>query len=80
MNQRIPPHIIKFFWGDNCAELNFKNNKKYIVQTLLEKGDINDIKWLLSQSSPLDIRLLLPSLKLSSKSAHFWKIFFNVNL
>lgn len=77
MNQKIPSQIIKFFWGDNKTELSFRNNKKYIVQTLLEKGDINDIKWLFSQLSSLDIKSLLPSLKLSSKSEHFWKTFFN---
>jgi len=80
MDQKIPSQIIKFFWGDNSAKLSFRNNKKYIIQTLLEKGDINDIKWLFSQLNSLDIKSLLSSLKLSSKSAHFWKIFFNTRI
>lgn len=77
MNPKIPPQIIKFFWGDNKTKLSFKNNKKYIIQTLLEKGDVNDVKWLFSHLNSLDIKSILPSLKLSNKSANFWKSFFN---
>lgn len=77
MKQIIPEHITKFFWGDDLTDLSLENNKKYIVQTLLEKGDIDDVKWLFSKVEKDEVKILLPSLKLSKLSANYWNIFFN---
>ncbi|MCX6783899.1 MAG: hypothetical protein NT141_02420 [candidate division WWE3 bacterium] len=76
MENPIPATVLKYFWGDNTQNLSLLDNKKYIVQTLLEKGDTPDIKWLFSEVGEPQIKALLPDLKLSVKSANFWKIFF----
>lgn len=75
MNSVLTPQVLKFFWGDNLSQLNWSQHKKYITQTLLEKGDSDAINWLFSLASKSEIKELLPTLKLSSKSSHFWQLY-----
>lgn len=74
MQITILPAASKFFWGDDLSQLNWEKHKKYIIQTLLEKGDAEAIEWLMSVSSREEIKKILPSLKLSAKSMSFWRL------
>ena len=65
----------KYFWGDALRELNWGDHQKYIIQTLLEKGNEDAIHWLFKMTNRSEIKQLLPELKLSPKSANFWKIY-----
>ncbi len=73
--QIFPDQVTKYFWGDDLSQLNWLHHKKYIIQTLLEKGDADSIAWLFQQSDKKEIKNMLPSLKLSQKSANFWNIY-----
>jgi hypothetical protein len=75
MPNSLPSSVTKYFWGDDLQELNWPVHKKYISQTLLDKGDLPSVKWLLNQVSGQEILDLLPSLKLSPKSRNFWQIY-----
>jgi len=75
MRQTLPQQAKKYFWGDNLSELNWSAHKRYIIETLLNKGDQKSVSWLLRQTTPEEIIKLLPSLKLDSKSLNFWKIY-----
>ncbi len=71
----LPSYITKYFWGDNVSELDLQKNKAYIVQTILDKGDQDAIRWLFSAIDLSTIKDILPSIRLSKKSAHFWNIY-----
>jgi len=75
MKNTLSPQVEKFFWGDDLTQLRWSTHKKYIIQTLLEKGDQNSVQWLFEHADPTEIRALLPSLKLSTKSSNFWKLY-----
>jgi len=75
MNNDLPPDVKSFFWGDSLSELNWKDHQKYIVQTLLSKGDEKAIHWLFSQINHQEVKAMLPSLRLDSKSATFWDLY-----
>ena len=75
MPSSLPKAVSKYFWGDDLQELNWPVHKKYISKTLLDKGDLPSVKWLLNQVSGQEILDLLPSLKLSPKSRNFWQIY-----
>jgi len=79
MANQIPQDVQKYFWGDDLGDLNLKEHQKYIVQTLLQKGDETAISWLFSQVSNIEIKKLLPKLKLDKKSAIFWSNYFEVS-
>jgi len=75
--QSLPTFITRYFWGDNLQELDVKSNKKYIVQTLLERGDQHAITWLFSVFDRSTIKKQLDEIHLSKKSANFWHIYFS---
>ncbi len=75
INQPLPSYIIQYFWGDDLFQLDLKKNKKYIIETLLEKGDIKALHWLFLQIDKQIIYRYLPTLRLSKKSEHFWNIY-----
>ncbi len=71
----LSPQVKKFFWGDDLTQLNWATHKKYIVQTLLEKGDQDSIQWLFEQANQTEVKEILPTLTLSPKSNNFWKLY-----
>lgn len=71
----LPETVKKFFWGDNLGELDWEKHKKYITQTLLEKGDSSAIHWLFSVTNKKELQSMLPQLRLDKKSANFWSIY-----
>ena len=75
MANTIPPQAKKYFWGDDLNQLNWQDHKKYIIQTLLNKGDEESVSWLLKKAGSKQIRAMLPQLKLDPKSKNFWKIY-----
>jgi len=75
MANNLPLQAKKYFWGDDLDQLDWNQHKKYISQTLLDKGDAASISWLLKQMTPQELLKMLPSLKLSPKTRNFWKIY-----
>ena len=71
----IPSSLQHYFWGDDLIKLNLKDHETYIVQTLLENGDTNALKWLFSVVNKQKIHHVLSSLRLSKKSSNFWQIY-----
>jgi len=74
-NTRIPGFISQYFWGDDLSQLHLEKNKKYIIETILEKGDKDAIHWLFSKFDKKTVAEFLPELKLSKKSANFWEVY-----
>ena len=74
-NQLIPSYVTQYFWGDDLTGLDLSKNQKYIIQTLLEMGGSDALRWLFSTIAKEKIKSFLPTLKLSRKSAHFWNIY-----
>ncbi len=75
MKVQIPSQVQVYFWGDNLHELDWSLHKKYIVQTLLEKGDGTALNWLFQYTTKDELRILLPDLKLQPRSSNFWQIY-----
>lgn len=75
INEPLPPYVRRYFWGDNLSQLDLVKNQKYIVEVLLEKGSRDALKWLLTNIDKKELKRILPTLKLSSKSANFWQIY-----
>jgi hypothetical protein len=75
MSGQIPPQVAKYFWGDDLQKLSWPAHQAYITQTILEKGDLPAVKWLLQQSNRDEIKRQLPKFKLSPKSANFWRVY-----
>lgn len=75
MKTSLPVNITKYFWGDDLSQLSWEKHQKYIIQTLLEKGNRESISWLFSKINKQDILKQILELRLSPKSKNFWKIY-----
>jgi len=75
MQQKLPKQVNKYFWGDDLNQLNWQKHKKYIIKTLLEKGDLESLSWMFKKVNKKEVKKILPSLKLSSKSTNFWNLY-----
>ena len=71
----IPEEVKKYFWGDNLSELSWLRHKKYITQTLLEKGDVLSLRWLFTMVTREEVKKMIPTLRLQKRSSNFWNIY-----
>jgi len=61
------------FWDTNISRLDLKENRRYIIERILEFGDEKAVSWLLSNYSRGDIReTLRVSRNISPKSRNYW--------
>lgn len=71
----LPDYVTKYFWGDDLTELSWEKHQKYIVQTLLNKGDGRASGWLLDQMDKSTLKNNLSNYKLDKRSANFWEFY-----
>jgi uncharacterized UBP type Zn finger protein len=75
MSHPIPIVAKKYFWGDNLSDLSWPKHKKYIVQTLLERGNTSSLRWLFQHITREEVKKMLPTLRLPKKSNNFWGVY-----
>ena len=71
----LSAQVTKYFWGDDLSVLSWEKHREYIAQTILEKGDLKAIKWLLKKTNKAWLKKIVAAKKLSPKSKNFWKIY-----
>ncbi len=75
----IPNRFKKFFWDVKFQDLDIKKHKFFIIERLLEYGDMSSIKWLLENIDKKDIRkVVCTSRRLGKKTIAFWKVYLNI--
>lgn len=70
----LPKFLEKYFWGDNLEELSWESNRRYVTQTILNKGNLQAGRWLVKKVGKSRLSLELPKYKLDPKSANYWKL------
>jgi len=70
----LPLFITKYFWGDDLSELSWETHKEYIVKTILEKGDLEAVKWILKNTDKDTLKKIIDQ-KMDPKSQNFWKFY-----
>jgi hypothetical protein len=69
------------FWDVRLEDLDEKRHQDFIIQRILEKGDLDDLRWAISfyGSDSVESVFLKNFGKTDSKSQNFWCIYFNIN-
>lgn len=77
----VPPSLERYFWSANPATLDTEAHKCYIIEQLLEYGNIEALRWMLGAYSNQDIIAILRRTRmLSPKSRCFWALLFHIDL
>ena len=73
----LPEFLRPYFWEVRFEELDSRRRARYIIERVLEYGDVPAVQWLFRTYPQENIReALTHSRALSQKSANFWALFF----
>ncbi len=68
-----PQFVRKYFWDIDFGKSNPRKHAGYFIMRILEFGDRKSFNWLKSFFGLGEIRKVVKSKKLSSKSQNFWQ-------
>lgn len=69
----------RYFWDSNVDAIDLNQSAGYIVDRILELGDIDAFGWLLKKyGDQLIIDRIKKSRQISLKSAHFFMLYFGL--
>ncbi len=74
---QIPDDLHTLFWDTDHEKVKLGKNSRYIIERVLEFGNIGAIKWLqMVYSGKKIIDVLTTARNISDKSKNFWLIWF----
>ncbi|OGW38293.1 MAG: hypothetical protein A2Y97_04740 [Nitrospirae bacterium RBG_13_39_12] len=75
----IPARFRPLFWDTSLSKIHIKINARYIIERVLEFGNMDAVKWLQKvYSFQTVINILNMSRIITDKSRNFWLIWFGV--
>lgn len=76
--QKVPSFAQKYFWDVNPNELDIEQHQRFIIERLLEQGDLDSLSWINQVYSRNDIRdIANHSRRLSPKTSNFCSLYYN---
>ena len=76
----IPTDFKRYFWDTDINKLSIEKNRNYIIERLLELGDIRELKWLKETYPKKDIiDTLKSSTRISPKTGNFFALYYQVS-
>ena len=77
---RIPRQFKFLFWDTSPERLSFQKHKQYIIERILEYGDFDADRWLLTKYSEDDlVDVVKKSKRISLKTASFYSLKYNID-
>lgn len=75
----VPMRLRTLFWDTALENINLKNHARYVIDRVLESGDLDAFTWLSNVFPGWKIQeALILSRNISVKSRNFWQIWFGV--
>lgn len=63
------------------SELDPHRRRKFIIERILNPGEIEDFRWVVKFYGEEDVKsVLIQSHRLDARSRHFWRHYFNIDL
>lgn len=68
------------FWDSDVSAINIDQYKSYIIERILELGDVQEVKWMFDHYSKDIIKEALYTCRdITNKSSQFWKLILGDN-
>ncbi len=75
----IPASLHHFFWDVDVTKLDPKKKPYFVISRLLDKGDVEAVKWVRKNYSKKEIRDSFVKLRdFSPKVARFWSLYLKI--
>lgn len=79
-SSRIPESLSVLYWDARLEEIKLKENARYVIERVLQYGDLDALNWLQRvYPSEKILDVIFISRTLTEKSKNFWRIWFGVN-
>jgi hypothetical protein len=76
--RHLPDELRKYFWDCDFDKLTLEKYPKFITERILNYGDWNSVKWLLTLINLDFIRQLIESSReFNEKTRNFWNVLLN---
>lgn len=80
MPTTIPEKIKSLLWDSKIEDISLTNNAQYIIERVLEYGDLSEDKWMIETfSKDAIIKTITESKRLSAKTANYYAHIYNIN-
>ena len=77
IRKALPESMYRLFWDVDPAGIDLKRHSRYIIERVLEFGNLTDVCWLQRHYPTAHImEVCESSRRLSQKSRNFWRIWF----
>jgi hypothetical protein len=73
----LSTQIRGYFWDINPDTASPKKHPRYYITRILEEGNKRAVHWLFRMFGKSKVMNLLPTLRLSDKSANYWRYYFS---
>lgn len=76
---KLPDFLRKHFWDTDFSSLDIQTHSNYVIERILEFGDIKEVIWLM-RTYPLDLirQAICNTRGLSLRDAIFWAIVLDI--
>ncbi|MBZ0154918.1 MAG: hypothetical protein K8I29_01725 [Alphaproteobacteria bacterium] len=75
----VPERFRALFWDTNIDAIHLKRNARYIIERVLEFGELDALEWMQRvYPTQIIIDVLSVSRSISERSRNFWEIWFGV--
>ncbi len=76
--KKLPGFLKQYFWDVNFDKINPEKSSMFILERVLDKGDMKAIRWLFRKYNKQDVKqLLISSKNLSPLTSNFWADYFD---
>ncbi|MFZ2664034.1 MAG: hypothetical protein WAX66_01595 [Patescibacteria group bacterium] len=79
MKRTLPKDFSKYFWDINANKLSVDENYSFIIERLLELGDLDELAWVNNNYSKEKIaETLHKSRRISPKTGNFFSLYYKI--
>jgi len=74
---KIPAKFKKYFWDTDIAKIDLEKNEVYVIERLVDHGDLEAFHWLKQTYSPKKIKeVSLKSRRVSNRTKNFLQLIY----
>ena len=76
---KIPTSLHRFFWDINIKKLDPKNKPHFVINRLLDKGNVEAVKWVRENYTKNQIKETFTHIRdFNPKVGRFWALFLKI--